>query len=180
MIIIVVSFLIIVVPLTGLSIMIAQKLIHFKQHPEPLNNIINKLHEYAGTGFDMKDTIKNSINDISKWALAAFSVFLTSALNVFVTLIILYFTLFYMLKSYEKFEATLIKYLPFNQNQSVKFGNELKNITLSNILGQGMIGLCQGIIVAVGFLIFGIADPFFVRNYDWRMFRIFVTLVKKL
>ena len=160
-IIIVVSFLIIVLPLTGVSIMIAQKLIHFKQHPEPLNNIINKLHEYAGTGFDMKDTIKNSINDISKWALGAFSFFLTSALNVFVTLIILYFTLFYMLKSYEKFEAALIKYLPFNQNQSVKFGNELKNITLSNILGQGMIGLCQGIIVAVGFLIFGITDPLF-------------------
>ncbi len=159
--IIAISFLIIVLPLTGLSVMIVNKLIHFQQHPEALTNVIGRLHDYLGTGFDIKTTVKNSINDISKWALNAFSVFLSSAVKVFVALIILYFTLFYMFKSYEKLEASLLKYLPFNIAQSLKFGEELKNITLSNILGQGMIGLCQGMIVAVGFLIFGIPDALF-------------------
>ncbi len=169
MLIITISFLIIVLPLLGLSIMIINKLIHFQQHPEPLTNIINQLHDFSGLTIDLKDMIKNGINDISKWAINAFSIFVNSALNIFVTLIILYFTLFFMLKSYDKFEAGLMKYLPFDTAQSQHFGLELKNITLSNIIGQGLIGLSQGIIVAVGFLIFNIPDPFF-----WGIVSIFV------
>lgn len=159
--VIAISFLIIVLPLSGLSVLIIKKLLNFQQHPEILSGMVNKLHDYVGAGFDIKTMVKNSVNDISKWALNAFSVFLSSALNIFVALIILYFTLFYMFKSYETFESSLLKYLPFNQQESQKFGNELKNITLSNILGQGLIGLCQGIIVAIGFLIFGIPDALF-------------------
>jgi len=169
MLIITISFLIIVLPLLGLSIMIINKLIHFQQHPEPITNIINQLHDFSGLTVDLKDMIKNGINDISKWAINAFSIFVNSALNIFVTLIILYFTLFFMLKSYDTFEAGLMKYLPFDKEQSQQFGLELKNITLSNIIGQGLIGLSQGIIVAVGFLIFGIPDPLF-----WGIVSIFV------
>lgn len=169
MLIILISFLIIVLPLLGLSIMIINKLIHFQQHPEPVTNIINKLHDYSGLTIDLKDMIKNGINDISKWAINAFSIFVNSALSVFVTLIILYFTLFFMLKSFDKFEAGLLKYLPFDNAQSRQFGLELKNITLSNIIGQGLIGLSQGLIVALGFLIFDIPDPLF-----WGIVSIFV------
>jgi predicted PurR-regulated permease PerM len=62
-----------------------------------------------------------------------------------------------------------MKYLPFDTMQSQQFGLELKNITFSNIIGQGLIGLSQGIIVALGFLIFGIPDPLF-----WGIVSIFV------
>ncbi len=163
------SFLIIVVPLTGLSIMVINKLISFQQHPEFLTNIIDKLHSYTGASFDIKEMLKSGVNDISKWAIGAFSVFVSSALKIFVTLIILYFTLFFMFKSYESFENALLKYLPFNNEQSMRFGTELKNITFSNIIGQGLIGLSQGIIVGVGFLIFGIPDPLF-----WGIVSVFV------
>ncbi len=164
-----VSFLIIVLPLLGLSVMVINKLAGFQQHPELLTNIINKVHDYTGSSFDIKEMIKNGINDISKWALNAFSVFVNSALNIFITLIILYFTLFFMFKSHKKFEETLFKYLPFDNEHSIQFGTEFKNITLSNILGQGLIGLSQGVIVAVGFLIFGIPDPVF-----WGIVSVFV------
>lgn len=169
MIIIIISFLIIVLPLLGLSIMVINKLIHFQQNPETITNIINKLHDYTGSAIDLKEMLKNGINDISKWALNAFSMFVNSALNIFVTLIILYFTLFFMFKSQDKLEATIMKYLPFNTAQSIQFGIELKNITFSNIIGQGLIGVSQGIIVATGFLIFGIPDPLF-----WGIVSIFV------
>ncbi|MES2565249.1 MAG: AI-2E family transporter [Bacteroidota bacterium] len=168
-IILIMSFLIIVLPLFGLSLMIIDKLIEFQKHPEIVTDIINKLHNYTGASFDIKAMINNSINDISGWAINAFSVFLDSALKIFIALIIIYFTLFYMFRSHEKFEKTILKYLPFNHENSLKFGRELKNITLSNILGQGLIGLCQGIIVAVGFLIFGIPDPVF-----WGIVSVFV------
>ncbi len=167
--ILLISFIIIVLPLLGLSLMIINKLIDFQSHPEVLTNLINKVHSFTGANFDIKDMLKNGINDISKWALNMFSVVVSSALKIFITLIVLYFTLFFMLKSYDDFESFLLKYLPFDHNNSIKFGIELKNITLSNILGQGLIGLCQGIIVATGFLIFGIPDPLF-----WGVVSVFV------
>ncbi len=149
LIVIVLSILIIVLPLTGLSIMMIQNLV--------------------GYHIGIKDTLSKSINDISKWTLAVFSNIMSGALSLFISLIVLYFTLFFMFKSHEKFEHALLKYLPFDRKNSLQFATELKNITYSNIFGQGLIGLSQGIIVAIGFLIFGISDPFF-----WGIVSIFV------
>lgn len=169
MIIIALSFLVIVLPLSGLSIMIIDKLIGFQKHPEALTDIINSVQNISGSHIDLKNIIKNSINDISKFAIGTFSIFITGALNIFISLVVLYFTLFFMFKSHEKFERALLKYLPFDNKNSFQFATELKKITYSNIFGQGLIGLCQGLIVAIGFLIFGIPDPLF-----WGIVSIFV------
>jgi predicted PurR-regulated permease PerM len=168
-IVIALSFLVIVLPLAGLSIMIIEKLTILQSQPEVLTDIANKLQQLAGSHLDIKDMVHKSINDISKWAISIFSVFINGALSLFISLIVLYFTLFFMFKSHKKFESTLLKYLPFDNFNSFKFGTELKNITYSNVLGQGLIGLSQGIIVAIGFLIFGIPDPIF-----WGVISIFV------
>jgi predicted PurR-regulated permease PerM len=163
------SFLIIVLPLSGLSVMIINKLIGFQKHPEMLNDILNKIQGIIGSRIDLKDILSKSINDISRWSLSAFSVFISGAFKTFISLIVIYFSLFFMFKSHEQFEDTLEKYLPFDKKSSLLFGDELKKITYSNIIGQGFIGISQGIVVVVGFLIFGIPDPFF-----WGIISIFV------
>lgn len=168
-IIIIVSFLVIVLPLSGLSIMIINKLTNFQKHPEILTETLNKIQNLLGSHIDLRDVINKSINELSKWAIGAFSFFMNGAFKIFISLIIVYFTLFFMFKSHEKFESTLLKYLPFDNENSLAFAVELKKITYSNIFGQGLIGLCQGLIVTIGFLIFGIPDPFF-----WGIVSIFV------
>lgn len=168
-IVIVLSFLIIVLPLSGLSVMIINKIANFQNHPEILNDIVNKVQHLVGSNFDLKDMLHKSINDISKWTMGVFSNIMSGAISLFVSLIVLYFSLFFMYKSYEKFESILLKYLPFETKSSLQFATELKKMSYSNILGQGLIGLSQGIIVAVGFLIFGIPDPLF-----WGFISVFV------
>jgi len=159
MLIIIFSLLAIVLPLAGVCIMVVNKAAGFD--PTEARNIVDKIQHLAGSRMDLKDMLNKSINDISRWALGAVSVFVASAAEVFISLLIMYFTLFYMFKSYKEFENTLLKYLPFNRDSSLRFGEELKNMTYSNIFGQGLIALAQGIMVAVGFLIFGIPDPAF-------------------
>jgi predicted PurR-regulated permease PerM len=163
-----ISFLVIVLPLSGLSLLIVNKLIIF-QNSDMLRGGVDKFQHLTNLHIDLKEMLVKSINDISKWALGAFSVFVSGAVRVFISLIILYFTLFFMFKSHVTFENTLLKYLPFEEKNSYRFGIELKKITYSNILGQGLIGVCQGFIVAIGFLIFGIPDPLF-----WGVVSIFV------
>lgn len=163
------SFLVIVLPLSGLSILVINKLTSFQEHPEIITEITTKLQHFTGSQFDLKDTLNKSISDLSKWALGAFSIFINGAVNLFISLIVLYFTLYFMFKSHKNLEITSLKYLPFDKKNSLQFATELKKITYSNILGQGLIGICQGLIVAIGFLIFGIPDPFF-----WGIISIFV------
>lgn len=163
------SFLVIVLPLLGLSYLIFNKLIGFQNNPQVLTDLIDKIQHIGGTRFDMSATLKNSVNDISKWAIGTFSGVISGTLKIFISLIIIYFTLFYMFRNYEDFEKGLLKYMPFDNTNSLQFAKALKKMTYSNLLGQGLIGICQGIIVAIGFLIFGIPDPMF-----WGVVSIFV------
>ncbi len=163
-----ISFLVLVLPLSGVSLMIIQKFSGF-QDPQAIKHVVEKIQQTVGPNFNLDELVTKSVNDISKWVVGAVSVFVSNAVSAFISLLVLYFTLFFMFKSHSDFESALLKYLPFDRSDSLRFGTELKNMTYSNILGQGLIGVSQGIIVAVGFLIFGIPDPIF-----WGIVSIFV------
>jgi predicted PurR-regulated permease PerM len=73
----------------------------------------------------------------------------------------MYFLLYFMFTRYTTFENELLKYAPFDKEDALKFGKELRNTTYSNVLGQGLIAVVQGSLVSIGFLIFDIPDAFF-------------------
>jgi len=60
-----------------------------------------------------------------------------------------------------EFEAGLLRYAPFREQYAIKFAIALRNSTYSNVLGQGIIAVTQGALLANGFWIFGIPDPVF-------------------
>lgn len=163
------SFLIIIVPLFFLSWMIINKLIEFQRDPELTRQIIDRINYFTGSHFEKPELIQNGLSNASKWALGAFSAVMSSAFRIFINLMILYFTFFFMLVSNKTLEQKVLQYLPFNNEDSDRFGVELKNVTYSNVFGQGIIALAQGLIVGSGFLIFGIPDPLF-----WGIISVFV------
>ncbi|MGZ3884384.1 MAG: AI-2E family transporter [Bacteroidia bacterium] len=167
--IILLSFIIIIVPLFFLSWMIIGKLIEFQHDPELIRNITDKINHYTGSHMEKPELVQQGLTNASKWAVGAFSSVMNSAFRIFINLMILYFTLFFMLVSHQKLEQKIVQYLPFNTDDSLRFGTELKNVTYSNVFGQGIIALAQGIIVGSGFLVFGIPDPLF-----WGIISIFV------
>jgi predicted PurR-regulated permease PerM len=167
--VILITFLLIVLPMMLLTYLLVNKIQQFQKDPSEISRIVERINAYAGSNFDKPALVQNGIENISAWALGSFSSVISGAFQTFITLTVLYFLLYFMLFSHEEFERTLMKYLPFPEESSLRFGTELKNITYSNILGQGLIALSQGIIVGVGFLIFGIPDPLF-----WGIISVFV------
>ncbi len=77
-----------------------------------------------------------------------------------------------MLLNHEIFEKQLIKYSPFREQNALKFADELKYTTYSNILGQGLIAIVQGALVSLGFFIFNIEDAIF-----WGVISIFLSFL---
>jgi len=60
-----------------------------------------------------------------------------------------------------EFEAGLLRYAPFREQHALKFALALRNATYSNVLGQGIISIVQGILLANGFWLADIPDPVF-------------------
>jgi predicted PurR-regulated permease PerM len=159
-IVIVVSFIIIIMPFTGLVWMMTEKILYYKNHPETINQLIATLETFIGDTFDA-ETVNDVLNQASTWVLGLFSSFIDATLAIMLTVAMMYFFIYFMFTKHEVFEGTLIKYMPYREKNSVHFAKELKNMTFANVVGQGIISFAQALVLAIGFVIFGIPDPFF-------------------
>jgi len=84
----------------------------------------------------------------------------------------MYFTLFFIIRDFRSFEKGVIKYMPFKRSHTKRLGTAIRNLTYSNILGQGFIAIVQGTLVGIGFVIFGIANPVF-----WGVVSMFLSMI---
>lgn len=170
--IILISFVIVIMPMSLLSVMIIDKIMMFQDNPAEINELVDRLNRFAEVKLNIPHVVETVLNNAQEWAMGS----LTSAVNrtfeMMLKLGIMYFVLYYMLTSHYAFEAALIKYMPFRHKNSLMFWKELKNTTYSNVLGQGVISIVQGALVGLGFLIFGLRDPFF-----WAVISIFLSFL---
>ncbi len=155
------SFAIIVVPFLTLSLMVIDKIAEFQKDPMRIKVLINKLNDYVGNTLHQPDLIEKGTQKLGTFASDLFPSIVGGAAGIVLGLLVMYFLLYFMFTQHESFESSLIKYAPFREQNAVRFADELKNTTYSNVLGQGVIAVIQGALVSIGFYIFGIKDPIF-------------------
>lgn len=159
--IIFISLVVIVIPFLSLSIMFVSKIRSINVHSFDLQRLILKIDDYAGYNFNQPHFAENTLQKLGSFATDLFPSILGSAAGVLVTLLVMYFLLYFMLVQVRDFEAAMLKYAPFREQHTLKFATALRNSTYSNVLGQGIIAVIQGFLLANGFWIFGIPDPVF-------------------
>lgn len=155
------TFAIIILPFFTLSWMVIDKLSYFNTNPQYLQDIINHLSTISGIDLSHSSIFETVIKNMENWALGSFPSLVNALLSVFLLITIMYFLLYFMFKDYLKFEDAILHYLPFNKENSLTLATELRKITFSNVLGQGIIAIAQGSLIGIGFYIFNITDPFF-------------------
>lgn len=153
------SLIVLVIPFIFLSSLLANKLGEILKQPELIDGAIEKIKSLVGVNVDEENYVEKAITFLQEFFIDKFSSAVNVFLNLLLTFAIMYFLLYYMLKDYVRFEFNVKKYIPFKNEESIKFSAELKNTTYANIIGQGFICIVQGSLVAIGFLIFGIPDP---------------------
>jgi predicted PurR-regulated permease PerM len=160
-IIIVLSLVIIVLPFLALSLMVIAKITEFNEDPMRIKVIMQKIDDFAGSKFNQPDLLDKGMDRLSTLAQDLFPSILGGAASIFLGLLVMYFLLYFMFVKHEEFEGGLLKYAPFNEQNAMRFGTELKTTTYSNVLGQGCIAIVQGALVSLTFFAFGIRDPVF-------------------
>lgn len=159
--VIVLSIFIIVLPFAGIGSMLVNKAIELQRDPKWINELIAAVNDFAGDTFGKPDWLQNQLESSASFLGSFLTSILGGAANAFLEITVMYFLLYFLFVNYKGFEKGIVHYLPFDDNQAIIFGEELKNITYSNIIGQTFIAIVQGIFLAVGFMIFGVEDALF-------------------
>lgn len=159
--IIVVSFHVIIVPFVGLGKMLVDKALAIQKNPEWITTVVESINRFAGDTLGKPDFLQEQLENSATYLGSILTSLLSGAAGVFLDIAVMYFLLYFMLVNFRGFERGLLRYSPFQIDNAVKFGHEMRNITYSNVVGQTLIAVVQGASLALGFWIFGYSDPFF-------------------
>jgi len=158
---ILVSVIVVVIPFLTLCFMMFDKISGLNRNTFPIQKWLGKLDHFAGSNFKQPHFADSIMLKVSSFATDLFPSLLSSAASIIITLLVMYFLLYFMFVQMREFEAGLLRYAPFREQHAMKFAVALRNATYSSVLGQGIISIVQGILLANGFWIAGIPDPVF-------------------
>lgn len=155
------SFIIILIPLAGTVIMLGNKIGKAVKSSE---QVINAFQEQFANlegllGFEIGpqiDTgkVANMVsNNLQSIAGGTF--------NMIISIAIMYLLLYYMLINSKNMISTFYKYLPFKRENLSIIATECRKMVRANAIGIPVVAIFQGFVSLIGFLIFGVADPFF-------------------
>ncbi|WKB80648.1 AI-2E family transporter [Cellulophaga lytica] len=155
------SFLCIMVPITGLGFMMGSKIKYAVDNSQKVINagktqlekIESFLHIDLGTEIDT--------SSITNWLSGKLQNFAGSTFTMVISITIMYFILYFMLTNRKKLRESLFEYIPIKDSNLKTIGKEITANVKANALGIPLVAIGQGLVALIGFYIFGINDPFF-------------------
>lgn len=156
-IIIIISFLIVVLPVSILATAIYNKVAAYVERPDILQNglarILSKIESLP---------FRVDVSELQQGAKKAISGnignFLNSSFSILTSILMMYFFLFFMLINVNKMETSIVHFLPFRRSKIEVFGNELRDQTISNAIGVPLVCLAQGFLAFVEYRIAGVPE----------------------
>jgi predicted PurR-regulated permease PerM len=124
----------------------------------PLKTIFPSLFASDEFSAEIGSVIYSFVTDTANSFVNIFSQLILNFPTLFLQVLVTFFTLFFVLRDKEKIIDYVKSVMPFSKEVEKKLFESSKGITISVLYGQVLIGLIQGLIVGVGFLIFGVPN----------------------
>ncbi|SIQ74978.1 AI-2E family transporter [Maribacter ulvicola] len=161
MLLIVAAFIGIFIPLTGAGFMLSSELGNLADKSEQVTKAFKdqlfQVEKYVQ--YDISSAIDPE--QASGWLTDNMQGFASGTFNIFISLGILLFLLYYMLKSPKQLKDSLLEYIPLSNKNLVTLGKEIDNVVRSNAIAIPLVAIAQGFIALIGFYIFGVENPLF-------------------
>lgn len=156
-----VSFIGILLPVGGLIFMLGAKIGSAVDKSQSVVEAIKNQMFILEKWVDYDLTSKIDPSAASGWLADNLSSFAGGTFNILISIGIMYFLLFYMLTNRNELKSSMFAYIPISNKNLKIIGHEVNTMVQSNTLGIPMVAIAQGIVALIGFLIFGIQNPFF-------------------
>ncbi|HUH29587.1 AI-2E family transporter [Gelidibacter sp.] len=155
------SFVGILLPLAGIIWMLSNKIGRAANNSEQVvkafKEQLSSVEHYLG--FDIASKIDTGA--ITGWVSTNLQNVVGGTFNAFIAIGLMYFMLYYMLTNRRALRESLTEYIPLDKDNLKEVGTEVQAMVRSNAIGIPLVALAQGIIALIGFLIFGVSEPFF-------------------
>lgn len=137
------------------------------------SQIISSLPEQLQTVVQSVSTDINSfIGRLSSQAFASFSSIVSNIASFVVAVFMLFFIIYYLLRDGVKIKAVLKDISPIASDHEDKLIDRIVTAVNGVVKGSFLVALAQGAVATVGFLIFGVPEPFL-----WGLFTVVAALV---
>ncbi len=155
------SFLIILIPISGLVLMLTSKVSKAVNNSEKVATIVKDKIADLEQQYNLDIASSVDTGAIADWVSTNLQTLAGSTFNVFIAVGIMYFLLYYMLTNRKALRENLMEYIPLSDDNLKLIGKDSVNLVKSNAIGIPLVALLQGVVALIGFLILGVEDPFF-------------------
>jgi predicted PurR-regulated permease PerM len=158
---ILVSFFIILLPIGLLTTLLYNKISSVVENPQPIVNAFKHFDEVIQKRFHVSLVSDKRLENMQSAVTGILTAALGQGLNMFSTILMMYFFLYFMMQSLNRMEAAVIFYLPFPRAKIEMFGKELVSQTFSNSVGIPLICVIQGFLAYLCYFIAGVPEAGF-------------------
>ncbi len=132
-----------------------------QNHPR-INSLLEKISSYRiFQGFDFQQSALKTLKSIGGAIAERTKDVFKNAVIMLVNFIIMCVTIFYFLKDGDALAAFIKKLLPFSERQKDKLEQRVREMVIAAIYGGLAVGIAQGTLGGIAFLIFGLPSPVF-------------------
>ncbi len=159
--ILVVSFIGIFLPVAGVIFMLSSEIGNLVDKSESVVKAVQEQVFVLEKAIDYDVASKMDPSGTSTWITDNLSSLAGGTFNMFISVAIMYFLLYYMLTTPKEKAESFLTYIPISKRNLAVIGRETRAMVRSNAIGIPLVGLAQGIIALIGFFIFGVENPLF-------------------
>ncbi|MDR2122231.1 MAG: AI-2E family transporter [Flavobacteriaceae bacterium] len=124
------------------------------------DSIVQIVHKLQNDyGFNLLN--KENVIQVTAWAGKFIPRLLNSTVNSIVVFFFSFFLFFFMIMNIRKMEAAFMKWSPLKSENTIKLGQRLKKMILSNAIGIPSVALIQGVVGVIGYTIVGLDNLWF-------------------
>ncbi|MGB3948386.1 MAG: AI-2E family transporter [Bacteroidia bacterium] len=154
------SLIVILIPVFAITNMLVSKLSGMLQSYD-IYTEFQHLNSYINTKYGVNILSQENLTKLQAELTNFIPNIFEQTLSLLADIAIMYFILFYMLFSETLAEKSIVKLLPYKEENSHLFAKELVSQTYSNVIGAPLLAIIQSLFAILGFWIFGLNEPVF-------------------
>lgn len=155
------SFLIILLPIFLMVNMMASKVGFAIQHSSEVLQSIKHLIQQYEKKYGMTLITDSNIQRLTSWGAQTLPGVLRGTLSTLLSIVVMYFILFFMLAEGRKMEAAFYRWAPLKDENILLLRKDMNGMVLANAIGIPLIAILQGVVGLVGYLLIGVPQPMF-------------------
>jgi predicted PurR-regulated permease PerM len=128
----------------------------------PIKAIFPSMFSSDALASEIGSVIYTFVTKLTNSIMNMFSNLIMNFPTLLLQLLVVLFTFFFVLRDGDKMIPYLESILPFSKEIEKKLFKSTKDITFSVVYGQVVLGILQGVLVGIGFFIFGVNNALFL------------------